>query len=249
MVIMLWKYVKNLSPRSELWNLWWALFVKKWKTNNLEEFYNDSNFKNRVKTFFDKNSEHIRYCFEEWNELNRKDKESIKKLAMVLAWLYNNITSVISIEEYIEKAYKKRINNMPKSIWDFPEYQQKIINDYFLKFKNNAWKSIVILSRIHGDLKPDNVIINWDNLTIIDWEWCKKWSYIQDIQRLALCLDEEGRNIFLSEIRKNLKHKESDSKKLYLFHEFLLLILWLSKDKIDFNDFISILKRDGIDDI
>jgi hypothetical protein len=66
---------------------------------------------------------------------------------------------------------------------------------------------------------------------------------------LALCLDEEGRNIFLSEIRKNLKHKESNSKKLYLFHEFLLLILWLSKDKIDFNDFISILKRDGIDDI
>jgi len=247
--MMLWKYVKNLSQRSELWNLWWSYFVKKWKTDNLEEFYNNSDFNNRVKTFLDKNSENIRYLFEEWNELKVKDKESIKKLAVILCELYDDIIDIMPFREYIEKEYEKRISNLPKSIWELPEYQQKIINDYFIKFKNNVWKSTINLSWIHWDLKPDNVIVNRDKLTIIDWEWCKKWSYIQDIQRFASCLHEEEKVIFLGEIRKNLKNKENNSKFLYLFHEFLLLILWLSKDKIDFVDFISILKKDWIDDI
>ncbi len=246
---MLWKYVKNLSPRSELWSLWWSYFVKREKTDSLEEFYNTSNFKNRVGTFLDKSLNDIRCLFAEWEELNIKDEESIKKLARVLSELYNDIIATMPMREYIEKEYKKRLKNLPKSILELPEYQQKIINDYFVRFKNNAWKSTINLSWIHWDLKPDNVIINGDKITIIDWEWCKKWSYIQDIQRFSSCLDEKEKDIFISEIGKNLNYEENNTKFLYLFHEFLLLILRLSKDKIDFDSFISILKKEWIDDI
>lgn len=248
-VIMLWKYLRNLSSRSELWDLWWTYFVKKWKTDNLVEFYNNSNFKNRVNTFFDDSSDNIRYLFKNWEELKVNDEKSIKKLARILSQLYNDVSGSILLEDYIEQEYKNRIKNLPKSLCDLSQYQQDIISDYFMKFKKAAWKYKVNLSRIHWDLKPDNIIVNKSNITIIDWEWCKKWNYIQDIQRFVSCLDEDVKHIFIDELKKNLGYEDNKFKFLYLFHEFLLLILWLSKDKIDFDSFISILKNGWIDDI
>ena len=62
-------------------------------------------------------------------------------------------------------------------------------------------------------------------------------------------MNDDIKHIFIDELEKNLEYKENNFKFLYLFHEFLLLILWLSKDKIDFNGFMSILKKWGIDNI
>ena len=247
--MMLWKYVKDLSPVSQLWELWWRYFVKKERSWEWVEFYNTSDFKNRVDTFLDQNSEKLRYVFEEWEELQAKDQKSIKKLAIILSELYNDIICKMPFKEYIEQEYQRRIKNLPKSIWEFPISQQKIINDYFIRFKNNVWQDSINLSRIHWDLKPDNVIINKDKLTIIDWERCKKGCYIQDLQRFVSCLDDDEKDIFINEIEKNLKYKEPNEKILYLFHEFLVLILWLSKEKIDFDTFVSTLKKGWIDDI
>lgn len=245
--MMLWKYVKNLSERSELWDLGWTYFVKKRKTDNLVDFYSNSDFKNRVNTFLDKESTNIWYVFEKWEELELKDKQSIKRLAVVLSKLYNEVSDTVSVDDYIEKEYSKRIERL--RICELPQDYQDTINKYFLKFKSIVWKEPVNLSRIHWDLKPDNVIVKWKKLTIIDWEWCKKWSYVEDVQRFVYWLDENEKKCFIEEVEKNLMYKENNFRILYLFHEFLLLILWLSKDKIDLSEFVSILERDGVSNL
>lgn len=241
------KFIKKLSENwVELYSFNNKLLVKRFFTKEqirrILEFYQDSTFSYKPKIIeINEQEKFIIEEFLEWKELinpnyneNRKIIESLLELSEEKLWEK-------VLEEYIEHSFDQKISSIKLN-----EEYKRVVNNLFIDIKSLALDVKLNLNWTHWDLKGDNIILSSNQAYIIDWEWLKKWHYVEDIQKFiskTLEYDEIKTDYFLN----NFYKYKSINWKLFIFletfHYFLDEILQLSKDRISIDDFKELVEN------
>lgn len=157
------------------------------------------------------------------------NKSQIKKLAKLVAKLHNTKIKNLKREEY---SYEYYFNETKDYFRYIKKYKNKVPDE--LKKINNSLRKIVpeketkIIGLIHGDICPQNIIIN-NELKLIDWESVKKSETAKEIANIIINfkLNKKETQLFIEEYQKTKKDKTilERTKRHEIFIRYMFL-LW-----------------------
>lgn len=145
------------------------------------------------------------------------------------------------INNYLKDNFSKKL----KSI-DLNHNQIEVVKWFFETFLSDAKENKIELNWVHWDLKWDNILIKDNVAYLIDWEWCKIWHYVEDIQKIldsTLDYDKVLTDDFLNMFYKYKPINWSFFVFLESFHFFLNQTLKLSKNKLTLDEFQRIVSE------
>ena len=235
------KFLRHLSDRwVDLYTDWWELKVirsySEDKLKSILEFYDNSDFPQKANLIWvDKYWRIIESYIHgdllvQWNIPNC-DSFSVGDLIIKL---YNNKFKSLDWKNFLLRTFNEKISSFNFKEEDLIEIKL-IFTDLINLF--NFWD--IDISWTHWDLKWDNIIFNSDWFYLIDWEWCKKWSFVEDVQKFisnVLKYDKVKTDDFLNYIFKDININWWLFVFLETFYFFLNQVLQFSKNRITLDE-------------